>query len=143
TMLIGMSLETVSFAADGSCPAVAGELRLLAVPATSAEVIARLHHEGWLEARGQLLSTIEFPDLFDAIGRTWTSDIVPGGRFAVPDVRYPPAPRSSDNPFGVLGPGDLLTGGRVEKRRAKPASLSYWIFVGRDLAGTHPVEARR
>ena len=111
---------------------------MLAVPTANAESISRLHHEGWLEAQGELLSATEFPALFETIGRAWTSDTAPNGWFAVPDVPYRPRKISSDNPYGVLGPGDLIFSRPPAKRWANSIPLSYWIYVGRDLRGTHP-----
>src|SRR5262249_13646934 len=88
---------------------VLGEIRTLATSTVSRNVIARLHHDGWLEARGQVLSTSAYPALFKAIGREWTPSRVATDQFAVPDVEGESSKRSSDNPYGVLGPGDLVT----------------------------------
>jgi hypothetical protein len=61
---------------------------------------------------------------------------VPEGRFAVPDVQdRSQRVLSSDNPYGVLGPGDLVTGGPALKGWLKKSPLSYWIFAGRDSSG--------
>src|SRR6188508_2029472 len=127
---------SASAAADSSLrlPLV-GEVRSLAISPGNKTAVAEMHHEGWLEARGQLLSTSAFPELFKAIGRTWTASDVNDGRFAIPEI----LDRSqlevpSDNPFGVLGPGDLIGGGRARKTWLRHAPISYWIFVGHDIS---------
>ena len=55
-------------------------------------------------------------------------------RFAIPDLRdQSQRSVSSDNPFGVLGPGDLVTSsGVVRRRRISP--VTYWIFTGQDVS---------
>jgi microcystin-dependent protein len=102
----------------------------MAVVAPGTRAVAQLHEQGWIEARGELLSAKEYPELFDAIGRTWTSDGVSEGRFAVPDVKDSGRIRAA-NPFGVMGPGDLVAGGRTAKPWLNPAPISYWIYAGR------------
>jgi Phage Tail Collar Domain len=130
---LAFNASTAAAAADGTAPLV-GEVRAIAIAPTSERAIARLHQEGWLECRGQLLSDKDFPELYATVGRTWTAQDVPPDRFAVPDVNEPFRGRiSTDNPFGVLGPGDLVTGGRVRKAWERQAPLTYWIFVGRSL----------
>ena len=60
---------------------------------------------------------------------------MPEDRFAIPEVQdHSQREISSHNPFGVLGPGDLVTSGPVAKEWLLQAPLSYWIFVGRDLS---------
>ena len=112
-----------------------GEIRSFAIAPGNKDAVAELHHDGWLEARGQLLATGVFPELFRAVGRTWTARTVEEGRFAIPEIhdRFQRGV-SSDNPFGVLGPGDLVTAGRVKKAWLRQAPISYWIFVGRDAS---------
>ncbi|HEY7287694.1 MAG TPA: tail fiber protein [Vicinamibacterales bacterium] len=112
-----------------------GEIRAIAISGPSAQEVARLHEDGWLEARGQLLSTSEFPELFNTIGRAWTSDGVAENRFAVPDIERPSGARAS-NPFGVMGPGDLVAGGQATKSWSKRDALSYWIYAGRAVSST-------
>jgi hypothetical protein len=46
--------------------------------------------------------------------------------------------RSVENPFGALGPGDLVTGGRVSKGWLRAGRISYWIFAGRPVDGPAP-----
>jgi hypothetical protein len=106
-----------------------GEVRLLAVNPGHEQVARALRRAGWIEADGQVFSRFDLPELFDAIGRTWTADRVPADRFALPDLRRGRAARA-DDPSGVLG-GDLVTGGRALKPAA-PAALVYWMYVGRD-----------
>lgn len=112
-----------------------GEVRMLAIAPDNQSVATELHRDGWLEARGQMLAVGEFPELYKVVGRTWTSEGVAENRFAIPEVSDRSQRRiSSNNPFGVLGPGDLVTGGRVAKRQPS-VPLTCWIFVG------HPVTA--
>ena len=131
-------LATVSAAARAADTPPArpqiGEVRMLAIAPDGRDAVATLHRDGWLEARGQLLSIRAYPELFKAIGRTWTSDGVAEGRFAVPDVHDWARRPSSANAFGVLGPGDLVSGGRVEKGWERPYPLSSWIFAGRQVS---------
>ena len=112
-----------------------GEVRSLAIAPGNKDAVAELHHDGWLEARGQLLSASAFPELFNVIGRTWTSSEAKEGRFAIPEI----LDRSqlevpSENPFGALDPGDLVTSGRAQKAWLRHAPISYWIFVGKDVS---------
>jgi microcystin-dependent protein len=126
-----VGLATAAAAAQpGRTSPLVGEIRVMAVAAPDTRVVAQLHEQGWIEARGELLSAAEYPELFDAIGRAWTSDGVSEGRFAVPDIKESGRVRSA-NPFGVMGPGDLVTGGRAAKPRLNQALISYWIYAGR------------
>ena len=112
---------------------IVGEVRVLSV--SSAGAVDDLHRAGWLEARGQVVSRADFPELFQAIGRSWTADSVMSDSFAVPFVT-PGSMRvqtSSDNPFGVLGPGDLVRSGQPRPNRQGP--LACWIYVGRSTRG--------
>jgi hypothetical protein len=134
TLIFGTSIVAVGADDSPARTPLVGEVRAIAIAPTSERAIARLHREGWLECRGQLLSDKDFPELYATVGRSWTAQEVPPDRFAVPDVNDPfPGRISSDNPFGVLGPGDLVTGGRVRKAWERRAPLTYWIFVGRSL----------
>jgi tail collar domain len=121
---------------ESAAPApVVGEIRTLAVAEPNADVIARLHRQGWLEADGQLLCAADFPELYGAIARTWTVSTVQEGRFAVPDAEaeFQSHP-SRDNLFGVLSAADLVTGGRDERSWSKSSHFSYWIYAGRDVS---------
>jgi hypothetical protein len=110
-----------------------GEVRMIAVAPDNQTVAAQLHHDGWLEARGQVLPIAAFPELYRVVGRTWTSDRVAEGRFAVPQLLDRSQRRlSSDNPFGVLGPGDLVTSGTTSGRTPY-VPLTVWIFAGRTV----------
>jgi hypothetical protein len=137
TLLVPALLSLPALAADDLPPAqpLVGEVRALAINPTNPALIAQLHQQGWLEARGQLLSKEQFPRLYQTVGRTWTSDGVAGDRFAIPDIEDAVRRAPSNNPFGVLGPGDLVSGGRVRKAWLHRAPLSYWIFVGQNLSG--------
>ncbi len=119
-----------------------GEVRTFAIGADDSSVATELHRDGWLEARGQMLAVAEFPELYKVVGRTWTSEGVAENRFAIPEVSDRSQRRiSSDNPFGVLGPGDLVTSGRVAKRPSAP--LTRWIFVGRPVTAVSVSSAVR
>jgi hypothetical protein len=134
--VFGSTVLASSSGEDAIAGPIMGEVRALAVSPMSETAVAHLHQAGWLEARGELLSITEFPDLFETVGRTWTSDIVPSTCFAIPNLVDFDARQSFDNPFGVLGPGDLVTSGRTDHQWAKQAKLSYWVFVGRELTRT-------
>src|SRR5215471_16666374 len=112
-----------------------GEVRMMAIAAENRSAVEELHHEGWLEAHGQLLSINAFPELYRMIGRTWTSELIAEGRFAVPELNDRSHLQNPVNPYGVLGPGDLITSGRA-KGGARSFPLSYWIFVGRPVGGS-------
>jgi microcystin-dependent protein len=111
-----------------------GQIRVVALSPDSSAMIAQLHHEGWLEARGQLLAVPEFPDLFQVVGRGWTRPGVSEGKFALPDIRDPRVAEMASPYVRVLDPGDLVTGGRQKRSWTRPNLLSYWIFVGRDAS---------
>jgi hypothetical protein len=105
--------------------------------------IAQLHRDGWLESRGQLLSTQAYPALYGVVGRTWTSEEVVEGGFAVPDLRdNSQRSISSSNSFGVLGPGDLVTSGRPTRPWLRRSPMTYWIFVGKDVTRPQLFRAR-
>jgi hypothetical protein len=108
-----------------------GEVRVLSVASQS--VVDRLHQSGWIEARGEILTAAEFPELFETIGRSWTADSVPLDRFAVPSLASGTLRMltAADNPYGVLGPGDMVTSGLPRPTRQGP--LSCWIYAGRSV----------
>jgi hypothetical protein len=140
-VLVASSYTLAADDASADRPHV-GELRSLAIAPSNLKGVAQLHHDGWLEARGQLLSTSAYPELFEVVGRTWTRSEVKEGRFAIPEIRDQSQRRlSSDNPFGVLGPGDLVTSGRVQKAWLRQAPLSHWIFVGREVKEVETIAA--
>jgi len=127
-------LGTAAWADQPARPSpLVGEIRAMAVAAPNTSAVAQLHEQGWIEARGELLSAKEFPELFNTIGRAWTSDGVSEGRFAVPDIEDSGRNRSA-NPFGVMGPGDLVAGGRNPKPWLNRGPISYWIYAGRPAA---------
>jgi hypothetical protein len=133
--------------AGGNTPTDAphvGEVREFAIAPGNDEVVAQLHRDGWLEARGQLLSAPAFLALFRTIGRTWTAEDVAEGRFAIPDL-YDRSQRSvsSDNPFGVLGPGDVLESRRTAQQWVRPSPISHWIFTGQDVTRLETYTAAR
>jgi len=108
---------------------IVGELRVLSV--ASAAVTERLHQAGWVEARGQIVSKSDFPELFDAIGRSWTGDGVSADDFALP-LLTPGSMRvktTADNTHRVASPGDQVSSNRPRQNKQGP--LACWIFVGR------------
>ena len=114
---------------------VVGELRTFAVPPGDSTSRLQLHHQGRIEANGKLLEASNFEPLLKVIGRTWTPTGVSSDEFAVPDLRGRSRGRvSSDNPFGVLGPGDLVTSGRPIARGLTSGPITYWIFTGQDVS---------
>ena len=115
-------------------PALVGEVRTLAVDRTDQSHVTKLHRAGWLEAEGQLLRESAFPELFEVIGRSWTADSAEPCRFAVPDLRdRTVSAASSDDPFRVLGGGDLVSGGRTLQPRTRQMPLTRWIYAGREV----------
>jgi Phage Tail Collar Domain len=130
----GLIAATVSARAQvglGESRGWVGELRLMAIDPGNPSALAALHHAGWLEADGRLLKRDDFPDLFAGIGLAWTTGKTTQERFAVPDLVDRKSGISSDNPYGVLGGGDLVTGGRQLRR---PPAPQYFIYVGRDAS---------
>jgi hypothetical protein len=113
-----------------------GELRTFALPTGNVSARTQLHHDGWIEADGRVLAAGRYQQLFKVIGRTWTPANVGGDEFAVPDLRGRSRRGvSSDNPYGVLGPGDLVTSGLPQERGLTYGPIDYWIFTGQDLTG--------
>src|SRR5262245_6443743 len=108
---------------------IVGELRVLSVASSAAT--DRLHQAGWLEARGQIVSKYDFPELFDAIGRSWTGDGVAADDFAIP-MLTPGSLRvktTADNAHRSAGSSDQISSNRPRQNKQGP--LSCWIFVGR------------
>jgi hypothetical protein len=131
--------SNVAIAGDGT-PTV-GEVRAIAVAWNNPQINQQMHRDGWLEARGQLLETKMFPELYGAIGREWTGPGADEGHFAVPSLHESSQQISSDNPFGVLGPGDLITSGRPQLTRN--SVLSYWIYTGKDVTTMAAITRKR
>jgi hypothetical protein len=128
--------------ADTPAPApLVGELRVFAIGPANSAAMARLHKQGWLEARGQVVSKTEYPELYETIGRAWTADKTPASQFALPDLRNRFERNSSANPFGVMGGGDLLTGDAERTPIADP--LTYWIYVGQNVGSGRRVTQNR
>ena len=133
--------------AGGNTPTEAphvGEVREFAIAPGNDEVIDQLHRDGWLEARGQLLSAQACKALYGTIGRTWTAEDVAEGRFAIPDI-YDRSQRSisSDDPFGVLGRADLVTSGRMTGQWVRTSPITHWIFTGQDVTRLEAYTAAR
>jgi len=138
TLVVG-AFAGVAFANEvAPSQPIVGEVRMFAVPSEGLNTISRLHQEGWVEARGELLSTAAFPELYRTIGRDWTSDRVEDRWFAVPQIGDRLEQRlSSEDPYGVLGPGDLGSGGHRTKAWIRPSPISYWIFAGRAVSAAN------
>jgi hypothetical protein len=110
-----------------------GEVRALAITLSDEDVVS-FHRGGWLEARGQLLWKRAFPELFKAIGRTWTPKNVTQDRFAIPEIRDRSQRETfADSPSRVLGLAGRAADGDAEKA-LRQAPVSYWIFVGQDVS---------
>jgi hypothetical protein len=122
--------SNVAIAGDGN--PVVGEVRAMAVAWNNQQITEQMHRNGWLEARGQLLQTKMFPELYGAIGRDWTGPGADESHFALPRIQRSTQIISSDNPYGVLGPGDLVTSGRPQ--RTRNSVLWYWIYAGKDIS---------
>jgi hypothetical protein len=140
--LAGVAAARVADEVPSTAQPRVGEMRFIAVAPNNESVVAELHHDGWLEARGQLLATSSFPELFKVIGRAWTADGAAENRFAIPEVvdRFQRR-ESSRNPFGVLGPGDMVTSGRTTEGPARTAPLTCWMFVGRPVSAVNATAA--
>jgi hypothetical protein len=146
-----LGILAVSFAVAGllivSGPAAAdprdgrpivGELRTFAIPPGNTAARDQLHRDGWLEADGRVVDTHSFQSLFRVIGRTWTPATVASDEFAVPNLRGRWRPLlSSANPYGVLGPGDLVTSGVPAQIGLMDGPLDYWIFAGQGATRAH------
>ena len=132
-------------AAAGAMPAGPrmGEVRAIAVGQANHDAVDELHRDGWLEANGQLLITADFDGLFRQIGRTWTAEGVAAQYFAVPDLRKGIASANEPpNPYGVLGPGDLVQSGRPQRTWERAHVISYWIFTGRDVSHVEAIHLK-
>jgi hypothetical protein len=106
---------------------VPGELRQFAIAAEQPSARDALHRAGWIEADGRLLREQDFPELYAQIGRAYTRAKTPKDFFAVP---YLVDRRNDPNPYGVLGPGDLITSGRPVPLPPPP---TYFIYAGKDV----------
>jgi len=71
--------------AEESAPMI-GEVRATAIAWDNPQITEQMHRDGWLEARGQLLQTRDFPELYGAIGRRWTGTSVHEDLFALPEI---------------------------------------------------------
>ncbi|MDR1129946.1 MAG: tail fiber protein, partial [Prevotellaceae bacterium] len=52
-----------------------------------AGIAGKWDEEKWTECDGATFNVVDYPELYDAIGREWTADSVPDGQFQVPDLR--------------------------------------------------------
>jgi hypothetical protein len=105
---------------------VPGELRLFAIAPEHSGAREALHRAGWVEADGRLLRQQDFPELYAQIGRAYTRAKIAKDLFAVPNLVDR---RNDPNPYGVLGPGDLITSGLPVP---SPPPPTYFIYVGKD-----------
>jgi hypothetical protein len=131
-----VALQTISGQAVQITPPAAivpGELRLFAIASEQSSARDTLHRSGWVEADGRLLRQQDFPELYAQIGRAYTRGKIAKDLFAVPNLVDR---RNDPNPYGVLGPGDLITSGAPVP---VPPSPSYFIYVGKDARS---IEAR-
>ncbi len=133
-VIVGMP-AVAGLAAQDSAPAaiVPGELRQFALASPQSSAIDTLHRAGWIEADGRLLRRQDFPELYAQVGRAYTRAKIASDLFAVPNLVDR---RNDPNPYGVLGPGDLITSGSPVPLPPPP---SYFIYVGKDA---HAIEAR-
>jgi tail collar domain len=121
-----------SAAPDPAQSAIPGELRLFALAPEQTSAIEALHQQGWMEADGRLLPQQDFPELYARIGRAWTRARIATDLFAVPNL----VDRHDDpNPYGVLGPDDLVMSGLPQPR---PTRTIYFIYLGRSAGALGP-----
>jgi hypothetical protein len=132
-----VGIARVSAADTFECSAQVGEIRAFAIGRLTPAAVSDMHQKGWLEARGQVVSVERFPELYRIVGRDWTAKEVREEQFAIPDVGDVRFQRTvdTDNAYRALGPGDIITGGRIIKSSVRQHPISYWIFAG------HPVNA--
>jgi hypothetical protein len=103
---------------------IVGEIRSIAVSASNAAAIDQLHQQGWLQAGGQLLSLVDFSELYAVIGREWTPKKTDRNMFKIPDLCDRPPPD-----YDSVG-DNVVTGGRILPPSPK---LSRWIYVGHEV----------
>jgi hypothetical protein len=145
TLLVGVG--RVASASDdqvmmASRPLV-GEVRTFAIPPSNADALNALRRSGWIEARGQLVPTSAFPELYKMLGRGWTGRDVPADEFALPEL-HDRVSRGGSNPYGVLNGSDLVSRHDVKPSSRHRTTLSYWIYVGQDASQVEAMtEARR
>jgi len=134
---IGLALPSSADTLPASDSPRVGEIRAFAVSPSNVNAVMDLHQSGWIEAGGQLVSVERYPELYRVVGRDWTAAGVSEQQFAVPEVRDERFQRALDraNAYRILGPGDLITGGREIKSTSRLHPISYWIFVGRPVVG--------
>jgi hypothetical protein len=130
TAIVFGLLSACTIAAAQSSGAQVGEVRTFAVRQGDLKAQVQMKRDGWLEADGQVLNISEYRELYLKIGRAWTGHDVAESRFAVPRLHDSTQPTvSSDNVYGVLGPGDVLAAGR-RPVISRNSPITYWIFAG-------------
>jgi len=137
SMVGAVGLARVSAGDSLESSAQVGEIRAFAIGRLTPAAVSEMHQRGWLEARGQVVSVERFPELYRIVGRDWTAKEVREQQFAIPEVGDIRFQRTvdTDNAYRALGPGDIITGGRIIKSSVRRHPISYWIFAG------HPVTA--
>jgi tail collar domain len=132
-MVVGMrALDGQAAQEAVASPIVPGELRQFVIAADPPSARDALHRAGWVEADGRLLRRQDFPELYAQIGRAYTRAKTAKEFFAVPTLVDR---RNDPNPYGVLGPGDLITSGLPVR---VPPAPTYFIYVGRDARSVPP-----
>lgn len=66
-------------------PAFVGEIRAIAFQSDD-PAFTTLSENGWMECKGQALSTADYPDLYKALGNRWGTTNL-GATFKIPDLR--------------------------------------------------------
>ena len=84
---IALTITAGALAASADERPYLGEVRAIAMAKGNQDTVAKLHHDGWLEANGQTLPVAQFEDLYRQLGRAWTAAAVPQDRFTIPRLR--------------------------------------------------------
>jgi hypothetical protein len=122
--------QTQAAMATGSDRApIVGEVRAFIVAPGQSAATAKLHASGWIEAAGQRLRRADYPELFAGIGTARSSRRVPADAFVLPKIGAQ-EPADDRDPYGVLGPGDLVTSGLPQQPSSR---LTWFIYAGRPV----------
>jgi hypothetical protein len=127
-VIVGMRAISSQAAQSPAPPAIVpGNLRQFAIAAEQPSAREALHRAGWVEADGRLFRQQDLPELYAQIGRAYTRAKTSKEFFAVP---YLVDRRNDPNPYGVLGPADLISSGLPAPL---PPAPTYFIYVGKDV----------